>query len=86
MSPLWRKIIEVTEFCEQLILHYVPGHVGLIGNEMADAAAKHAAKTFTNEEQDQVCAMLTNLKSYLNQTLQRDWITQQSARYTEVGF
>eukprot|EP00957_Ditylum_brightwellii_P007735 584781-Ditylum_brightwellii.AAC.1 len=28
------------DICEELVLHYVPAHVGLIGNELADQWAK----------------------------------------------
>ena len=44
------------------------------------------AEMFTNEEQNQVCATLSNLKNYLKQTLQKKWMIQQGAKYTTVGF
>ena len=39
-SPLWDKLWWITEFVEEVILHYVPSHVGLVGNEVADKMAR----------------------------------------------
>lgn len=52
-------------FCTELVLYYVPGHVGLPGNEWADSIAKHAAETFDIPTQNRVSITLSNLKSFL---------------------
>ena len=57
------------EFCKELVLHYTPGHVGLIGNELANDKAQYAAKTFTPAQQDDCYASLSNLKSHLRHQL-----------------
>ena len=64
-SPLWMSIQKITRFCKKLVLHHVPAHVGLLGNELANEQARYAATAFTELEQEQVCALLSNLKSYL---------------------
>ena len=66
---------------EEIILHYVPGHVGLVGNELADDAAKRATLHFTIEEQDGVCCTLSNLKCNLLKELMLQWNEQSSSRY-----
>ena len=73
-SPLWMSIRKITRFCKELILHHVPAHVGLVGNELVDERARYAATAFTELEQDQVCASLSNLKSYLLTTTLNLWI------------
>ena len=65
----------VMEFLKELYIHYVPGHVGIVGNELADDRAKRALATFTTAEQDQMCASLSNLKSYLHDNLLDEWNT-----------
>ena len=57
------------DFCKELVIHYVPGHVDLIGNELVDKLAKHAANFYTNKQQNEICTSLSNLKSYLKQKL-----------------
>jgi len=70
------------EFCSELVLHYVPGHVYVIGNELADTYAKAAATRFTPQEQDQVCPSLPNLKSYLRTSLMDDWNEKMNEKLT----
>jgi ribonuclease HI len=74
-SPLWEKLYWIMEFVKELYIHYVPGHVGIVGNELADDRAKRALATFTTAEQDQMCASLSNLKSYLHDNLLDEWNT-----------
>jgi hypothetical protein len=81
ISPLWRKLWEISLFVEDIILHYVPGHVGLVGNELADDAAKRATVQFSIEEQDKVCCTLSNLKCYLRKQLIKQWNENTSNRY-----
>ena len=75
-SPLWISIGKITEFCKELVLHYMPAHVGILGNELADKRAQEAAMTYTIEEQDKICASLLNLKSYLQTQLLDLWIKE----------
>ena len=70
-SPLWDKVYWIMDFCNKLILHYIPVHVCIIGNELADQYAKAAVARFTTQQQDEVCASLSNLKLYLNEELMR---------------
>jgi hypothetical protein len=72
-SSLWEKVNWILEFCKEMIFHYIPSHVGLTGNELADSIAKRAAQTYTTQEQGQFCASLSNLKSYLHRTLLSSW-------------
>jgi len=73
-SPQWMSIRKITRFCKELVLHHVPAHVGLVGNELADERAQFAASTYTVQKQDQVCASLSNLKSYLRTRTLDLWI------------
>ena len=72
-SPLWDKMYWIMDFCSELVLHYIPAHVCIIGNELADQYAKAAVARFTTQQQDEVCASLSNLKLYLNEQLMEDW-------------
>ena len=72
-SPIWNKLWEVSTFVKHIILHYVPGHVGLVGNELANEEAKRAVTEFSIVEQDKVCITLSNLKCYLCKTLLDQW-------------
>ena len=73
------------KFCSELVLHYVPAHVGMIGNELADDWAKHAATTYTFEQQDDVCPSLSNLKAFLRNKLFDEWNTRQNESYAVPG-
>jgi len=69
----------IMDFCSELVLHYIPAHVCIIGNELADQYAickKAAVARFTTQQQDEVCASLSNLKLYLNEL--EDWGFRQS--------
>eukprot|EP00957_Ditylum_brightwellii_P020206 1523999-Ditylum_brightwellii.AAC.1 len=46
--------MEINKLCKELILHYVPAHIGIEGNELADAWAKCAVKQFTDETQAEI--------------------------------
>lgn len=71
-SPLWDKLWWISEFVEEIILHYIPSHVGLMGNELADKMARNAAEQYSIVDQDKVCCTLSNLKCYLrNKLLQK---------------
>ena len=72
-SPIWSKLWEVSKFVKEIILDYVPGHVGLVGNELADEAAKRTVTQFSIIKQDKVCITLSNLKCYLCKTLMDQW-------------
>ena len=76
-SPLWESIYWILDFCKELVLHYIPGHCGVVGNELADEWAQRAAGNYNNNQQDQVCASLSNLKTNLRQKLLEQWYTQQ---------
>ena len=65
VSTLWQLIFWIMDFCKELVIHYVPGHVDLIGNEIADTWAKHATTFFNHEQQNQISTSLSNLKAYL---------------------
>ncbi len=84
-SPLWERMYWISDFCSELVLHYVPGHVGLIGNELADQWAQHAAASYTYEQQDSVGPSLSNLKAYLRNNLFAEWNTRQNESYAVPG-
>eukprot|EP00957_Ditylum_brightwellii_P195818 14919237-Ditylum_brightwellii.AAC.1 len=42
LSLTWEKLMVLDGICEEVVLHYVPAHVGLIGNELADQWANRA--------------------------------------------
>ena len=75
-SPLWELIYWIMDFCPELVIHYVPGHVGVTGNELADAIAKQAANNFSLDRQNEVCASLSNLKTYLRDNLLDHWYAE----------
>lgn len=81
-SPIWKKINEITLFCKELVFHYVPGHVDILGNTYADNAAKFAASQYSDTEQNQVAPTLSNLKSYLKQKLFNEWCIEMNSRLT----
>ena len=81
-SPIWKKINEITLFCKEVVLHYVPGHVDILGNTYADNAAKFAASQYSDTEQNQVAPTLSNLKSYLKQKLFDEWCIEMNSKLT----
>eukprot|EP00957_Ditylum_brightwellii_P048532 3682769-Ditylum_brightwellii.AAC.1 len=42
LSTTQEKLMVLDSICEEVVLHYVPDHVELTGNELADQWAKRA--------------------------------------------
>ena len=68
-STTWKKIIQASKICEELTLHYVPAHVGIEGNELADTWAKRAVKTYTDATQAEISISLLALKAYIKKQI-----------------
>jgi len=58
----------------------------MIGNELADGCAKGAAAVYSMEEQDTVCASLSNLKSNLRTSLMNNWKEKMSEAQQQPSF
>ena len=71
---------------EEVILRYIPSHVGLMGNELADKMARNAAEQYSIVDQDKVCCTLSNLKCYLRNKLLQKWNENYTRRYQLIGF
>lgn len=53
---MWEKLIKIADFFGEIVLHCVPAHIGIIGNEIADGKAKSVSQTFSSQTLDEVCA------------------------------
>lgn len=63
-STLWNKVWWNSEFGGEIVLNFVQGNVGLVGNELAYQVAKRAGECSSISNQDKACWTLWNFKCY----------------------
>jgi hypothetical protein len=72
-SDTWALLLAASKICKELVLQYVPAHVNLPKNEVADLWAKQMVRLYSREQQSQVSTSLPTLKSYLYHHFYVDW-------------
>ena len=72
-STTWKKLMKIAKICKELVLHFVLAHVGIEGNELADAWAKRAVETYTDETQAEVNISLAAFKAYMRQKITKKY-------------
>jgi len=73
------SLLQISLFCKEIVLHFIPGHSGIPGNEWADVVAREAASTFSDHIQNNFNISLSNLKAYLKQKALAEWTQQMEA-------
>lgn len=81
VEELWDRLEEVYEEGKVVTLTWVPSHCGIVGNEMADAAADRASKM----EQAGVRCSLDGVKRRLTRIEERDSWTHERSKRTYGG-
>eukprot|EP00957_Ditylum_brightwellii_P052778 4001030-Ditylum_brightwellii.AAC.1 len=66
--------------CEEVVLHYAPAHVGLIGNELADQWAKGAVMQYTDRTQAEIGISLPSFKAFVKNQVTKVWKLQETQR------
>eukprot|EP00957_Ditylum_brightwellii_P025583 1933377-Ditylum_brightwellii.AAC.1 len=73
LSLTWEKLMVLDGICEEVVLQYVPAHVGLIGNELADQWANQAVMQYTDHTQAKISISLSLFKAFVKNKATKSW-------------
>ena len=71
----WSLILQSLNICNFLIFQYVPAHIGLLYNEIADFTAKQALQYFPSTIQNSIPISFPAFKTFLKQKITTNYLT-----------